>query len=196
MTMGALAPFLAGWAAMMATMMLPSALPMIRVFVRLVAADAPRPWVRTAVFVSGYLVVWVAVGVVVWALGPLADALVMADMQQQLVAGTLLVAGVYQLTPLKRVCLRACRTPMDFLVTHWYAGVGGALRLGAAHGWYCFGCCWALMALFVFVGTMDALWAAGIAAMVFVERVLPRGEVAGRLAGAGLMAAAAVLIVR
>jgi predicted metal-binding membrane protein len=192
---GALGPFLAGWTAMMAAMMLPSALPMIRMF-RLVAAEGPRPRARVTVFVPGYLLVWAAVGIVVWALSPVVDEIVMADLQGQLVAGTLLVAGAYQLTPLKRVCLRACRSPMDFLLTHWYAGVGGALRLGAAHGWYCLGCCWALMALFVFVGAMDLVWAGAIALVVFVEKVLPRGEVLGRGAGVALVAAAAAVFAR
>lgn len=192
----ALGPFLAGWTVMMAAMMLPSAVPMIHVFTRLVASDAPHPRLRTAAFVAGYLLVWSAIGIVVWALGPVMDEIVMADRQAQLIAGTLLVAGAYQLTPLKRVCLRQCRTPMDFLVTHWYAGLRGALRLGVEHARYCLGCCWALMAIFVVVGAMDLVWAAGIAAAVFTEKVLPRGEAIGRTAGVGLMAAALGLIVR
>lgn len=196
MSMGeALGPFLAGWTVMMAAMMLPSALPMIRLF-RLVAADAPRPGARTAIFVGGYLLVWAAVGLPVWLLGLAVDGFVAMELRAPLVAGTLLLAGLYQLTPLKAVCLRACRTPMDFLLTHWYAGAAGALRLGVAHGWYCVGCCWALMALFVFVGAMDLVWAAAIAAVVFIEKVLPRGPALGRGMGVALLAAAAVIIAR
>lgn len=191
----ALAPFLVAWTAMMAAMMLPSALPMIRLF-RLVAADAPHPWPRTVVFASGYLLVWAAVGIAVWGLGRAIDGTVALEMHAPAIAATLLLAGAYQLTPLKNVCLRACRTPIDFLLTHWYRGTLGALRLGAAHGWYCVGCCWALMAVFVAVGAMELTWAAVIAAVVFVEKVLPRGDAIGRGLGFALITAAAVVFAR
>lgn len=189
----ALGPFLAGWTPMMAAMMLPSALPMIRVF-RLVAADAPNPSVRMALFVIGYLVVWAAVGIPVWGLG---IALMELGAPVALVTGaTLLIAGVYQLTPLKDVCLRQCRTPMDFLLTHWYAGSLGAFRLGVAHGLYCVGCCWALMAVFVIVGAMSLPWLAAVAAFVFVEKVLPRGAIVGRAAGLALIGAGILILAR
>lgn len=195
MTSDPLGAFLVGWAAMMAVMMLPSAAPMIRLF-RLVAADAPHPGARTAVFVGGYLLVWSAVGVVVWTAGRAVEGFTMSMGHVPVIAGTLLVAGVYQLTPLKNVCLRACRTPMDFLVTHWYPGTAGALRLGVAHGWYCLGCCWALMAVFVFVGAMAPAWVVAVAALVFVEKVLPRGEAIGRGVGLGLVTAALAVMAR
>ena len=189
----ALGPFLAGWTPMMAVMMLPSAVPMIRVF-RLVAADAPNPSMRMALFVIGYLLVWAAVGIPVWGLG-----LLLMDLgaPAALVTGaTLVLAGVYQLTPLKDVCLRQCRTPMDFLLTHWYPGSFGAVRLGVEHGLYCVGCCWALMAVFVLVGAMSLPWLAAVAALVFVEKVLPRGAIVGRVAGLALIGAGILILVR
>lgn len=190
-TADALGPFVAGWTVMMAAMMLPSALPMIRLF-RLVAADTPRPWIRTATFVSSYLIIWAAVGVPVWMLGRVVEGLDLA--MGPVMAATLLLAGAYQLTPLKGACLRACRTPMDFLVTHWYGGAAGALRLGAEHGWYCVGCCWALMAVFVFVGAMSLPWAAAIAGLVLVEKLLPRGPLLGRGVGLAFVALGVVVL--
>jgi len=178
---------------MMAAMMLPSAAPMIRTF-RLVAADAPSPTWRMTLFVAAYLVVWAAVGVPVWLLGRALEGA--GAPIAQVMAVTLLIAGVYQLTPLKDVCLRQCRAPMDFLVTHWYAGSAGALRLGLEHALYCVGCCWALMVVFVVVGSMSLAWAAAIAAFVFAEKVLPRGETVGRIAGVSLIAAGLVILAR
>lgn len=188
-------PFLIGWTAMMAVMMLPSALPMIRLY-SFVAAQEPRPGPRTAVFVSGYLLVWASVGLVVWVLGRAVAAIGVFEFPVPALAATLLLAGAYQLTPLKSACLRACRSPMDFLLTHWYGGTSGALRLGVAHGWYCLGCCWALMALLVFVGAMAPAWVVAVAALVFVEKVLPRGPLIGRGVGVALMTAAVVVLAR
>lgn len=115
----ALAPFLVGWTPMMTVMMLPSAAPMIRVH-RLVAAEAPDPNLRMAVFGLGYLLVWAAVGVPAWLLGLVLIGL--GAPAAPITGVALALAGAYQLTPLKDVCLRACRTPMDFLLTHWYSG--------------------------------------------------------------------------
>jgi predicted metal-binding membrane protein len=125
-----------------------------------------------------------------------ADAIVMPEQRAVAVAAILLLAGVYQFTPLKSTCLRACRTPADFLMTHWRRGLSGQLRLGGEHGLYCLGCCWALMALFVGVGAMSLVWAAGIALVVLVEKVRPEGVAFGRIAGAVLIAAAAIVFAR
>ena len=194
MTTGdALAPFLAAWTPMMAVMMLPSAAPMIRTF-RLVAADAPNPSLRMALFVIGYLLVWAAVGIPAWGLGVLLMEL--GAPAAQVIGVTLVVAGVYQLSPLKDVCLRACRTPMDFLVTHWYPGSLGAVRLGVEHGLYCVGCCWGLMAVFVLVGAMSLPWLVAVAAVVFAEKVSPRGALVGRVAGLALVGAGILVLAR
>src|SRR5438045_7784119 len=177
----ALAPFLGTWTVMMAAMMLPSATPMILLH-RLGADGRLRTQLWSAAFVAGYLVVWASVGIVVWGAGIAANAIVMPEQRAFAVAAVLLLAGVYQFTPLKSTCLRACRTPADFLLTHWYRGLSGQVRLGVEHGLYCLGCCWALMALLAGVGAMSLVWAAGRAFVVLVEKVRPEGAPLGRIA--------------
>jgi predicted metal-binding membrane protein len=191
----ALGPFLGTWTVMMAAMMLPSATPMILLH-RLGADGRLRTQLWSASFVAGYLVVWASVGIVVWGAAIAASAIVMSEQRAFAVAAILLLAGVYQFTPLKSTCLRACRTPADFLLTHWHRGLAGQLRLGIEHGLYCLGCCWALMALFVGVGAMSLVWAAAIALVVLVEKMLPRGVAFGRIAGASLIVAGVIVLVR
>ena len=190
----AFGPFLGAWTLMMAAMMLPSATPMILLH-RLGAdgAGRVRSELRTGVFVGGYLLVWASIGVGVWLSARIVDALFPPDARALGIAAILLVAGVYQFTPLKATCLRACRTPMDFLLTHWYRGMSGALRLGIEHGLYCLGCCWALTAVFAGAGAMGLTWAAVVALAVFVEKVLPHGVAFGRAMGVALMAGAAIV---
>ena len=188
----ALGPFLGTWSVMMAAMMLPSATPMILLH-RLGAEGRLRTQLWSAAFVTGYLVVWASVGIVVWGASIAADTIVIPEQRAVAVAAILLLAGVYQFTPLKSTCLRACRTPADFLLTHWHRGLSGQLRLGVEHGLYCLGCCWALMALFVGVGAMSLVWAVGIAGVVLIEKVRPEGVAFGRIAG-GLLIIVAVIV--
>ena len=113
------------------------------------------------------------------------------------VLGGLVVAGAgaYQLTPAKDVCLRHCRTPLQFVAERWRAGVGGALRMGAWHGLYCIGCCGALMVLLFVVGVMNLGWVALIAVFVLLEKIAFAGTRAGRFAsGLALVAAGAALM--
>ncbi|HEY8824823.1 MAG TPA: DUF2182 domain-containing protein [Candidatus Limnocylindria bacterium] len=191
----ALGPFLGTWTVMMAAMMLPSATPMILLH-RLGANGRWRTHLWSAAFVAGYLVVWASVGVVVWGAAIATSAFVMPEQRALAVAAILLLAGVYQFTPLKSTCLRACRTPADFLLTHWHRGLSGQLRLGVEHGVYCLGCCWALMALFVGVGAMSLVWAVGIAIVVLIEKLRPEGVTFGRIAGALLIVAGVIVFVR
>ena len=182
---------------MMAAMMLPSAMPMILLHRRGIAGQARMPAeLRSVMFVGAYILVWATFGVGVWLVTRVTDALLPMGARAPAVAAILLLAGVYQFTPLKVACLRVCRSPMDFLLTHWYPGVAGEMRLGLEHGLYCLGCCWALMVVFVGAGAMGLLWAALIAVAVFVEKVLPRGVAFGRLMGAGLVAGALLVVVR
>ena len=190
-----LGPFLGTWTVMMAAMMLPSATPMILLH-RLGANGRVRTQLWSAAFVAGYVVVWASVGIVMWAAAIAASAIVMPEERALGVAAILLIAGVYQFTPLKSTCLRACRTPADFLLTHWHRGLSGQVRLGVEHGLYCLGCCWALMALFVGAGAMSLMWAVGIALVVLVEKVRPEGITFGRIAGALLIAAAVIVFAR
>jgi predicted metal-binding membrane protein len=191
----AFGPFLGTWTVMMAAMMLPSAVPLILLH-RLGADGVGRlqSELRTGVFVAGYLLIWASIGAVLWPVMQLTDALVPPGGRTIGTAALLLLAGVYQFTPFKWTCLRSCRTPMDFLLTHWYPGTAGALRLGVEHGLYCVGCCWALMAVFVGVGAMDLAWAALVALVVFIEKVLPHGVAFGRAIGAALVAGAAIVL--
>ncbi|HTD64514.1 MAG TPA: DUF2182 domain-containing protein [Verrucomicrobiae bacterium] len=187
-----LGPFLGTWTVMMAAMMLPSATPMILLH-RLGANGRVRTQLWSATFVAGYLVVWASVGIIVWGAAIAANAIVMPEARALGVAAILLIAGVYQFTPLKSTCLRTCRTPADFLLTHWHRGLSGQVRLGVEHGLYCLGCCWALMVLFVGAGAMSLVWAVGIALVVLVEKVRPEGIAFGRIAGALLIAAAVIV---
>jgi predicted metal-binding membrane protein len=190
-----LGPFLGTWTLMMAAMMLPSATPMILLH-RLGANGRLRTQLWSAAFVAGYLIVWASVGIVVWGAGMAASAIVMPEQRAIAVAAILMLAGVYQFTPLKSTCLRLCRTPADFLFTHWRRGLSGQLRLGIEHGLYCLGCCWALMALFVGVGAMSLVWAVGIALVVLIEKVRPEGVAFGRIAGALLIVAGVIVLMR
>lgn len=190
-----LGPFLATWTVMMAAMMLPSATPMIRLH-RLGADGGVRRELWSGSFVLGYLAVWASVGIVVWGAALAIGVAVMPELRALGVAALLLAAGIYQFTPLKSACLRACRTPADFLMTHWRRGLAGQFRLGLEHGLYCLGCCWALMALFVGVGAMSLPWAVAIAVLVLVEKLVPRGVLVGRVAGGALVAAALLVLAR
>jgi predicted metal-binding membrane protein len=191
------------WTVMMIAMMMPAAAPMILIFAtihRRRAAEG-RTAVPTAIFVLAYLVVWAIFSVVaaVAQAGLHAAALLspaMAATSPWLAGGLLIVAGMFQWTPLKRACLAACRSPLSFLMTGWSEGRGGAFLMGLRHGFYCLGCCWALMALLFVAGVMNLLWVAAIAVAVLVEKVVPRGDLVGRLAGVALVVAGVLLVAR
>src|SRR5438093_11293361 len=135
---------------MMAAMMLPSAWPMILLHRRGVAGPArSRSELRTGIFVGAYLLVWGAAGIGVWIGVRITDALLPMSARPLAVAAILLLAGVYQFTPLKKACLRICRGPTSLLLTHWYPGVAGELRLGLEDGLHCFGSVLALVAVVV-----------------------------------------------
>ncbi len=193
MSLGA---FVVAWAAMMAAMMFPAILPVVRLYQRAAARGRAT---STLVFVGGYLAVWSAVGVPTWWVWraleqPLAAGAIWAGR----VAGTaLLLAAAYQLTPLKAACLRHCRSPMGFFM-HVRGDLRRptqAARAGATHGLWCLGCCCALMAVLVAVGTMHLGWIVALTAVIFVEKVLPRGELLGRGVAVVLLAFGLVLVV-
>ena len=173
--LGELGWFLGIWATMMAAMMLPATAPVAALFARSESAT------RSAAFVAGYLAVWVAYGLAAYgvyrAVAAIDPSLLAWDRGGPYVAGGAVVAaGLYQLTPLKRVCLRHCRSPMHFLLAHWRPGAAGAARMGAAHGAWCAGCCWALMVVLFAVGVMSLFWMAVVAAVILAEKALPRSE--------------------
>ncbi|MFI5316068.1 MAG: DUF2182 domain-containing protein [Myxococcota bacterium] len=185
------------WSAMMAGMMLPSAAPAVLIFAR-VARSGPepdRPVLRAYLFAAGYLVIWAAFSAGATALQSLLAqrALVTPMMETAspwFAAAILLVAGLYQWSALKRACLARCRTPAAFIVERWRPGALGALRLGAAHGVYCVGCCWALMLLLFAGGVMSFVWIAGLSLFVLLEKLAPWGERGERVSGAALVLAA------
>ena len=184
------------WVVMMVAMMTPAAAPMILVFAALHRRRAAegQASVPTAIFVLGYLVVWTAFSVVLAVLQSVLHAAAllspaMATRSPLVAGGLLMAAGIFQWTPLKRACLAACRSPLSFIMNGWREGRGAALVMGLRHGLYCLGCCWALMALLFVAGVMNLLWVATIAIAVLIEKAVPRGDLVGRIAGAGLVLA-------
>ena len=194
--------FLAVWVAMMVAMMFPSAAPMVLMFSTIAAGKRQRgqSFVPTSIFVAGYLIVWTVAGVVAYLAALGLDALaaqVMPLMENagRVGGGLLILAGVYQLSPLKHVCLAKCQTPTQFLMTSWRSGYAGALRMGIAHGAYCLGCCWLLFAILFPLGMMNIAALALLTALIFAEKVLPAGRLVSTLAGIALIGYGALVVV-
>ncbi len=182
------AAFVGAWLVMMAAMMLPSAAPLVLLYRR-----GSTPF-RAALVTAGYLGVWAAVGLAAYAAHVVAMR-IGDGTRGYLVAGVLVAAGLYELTPLKSVCLSKCRTPLDFLMQRWRSGPLGAFRLGAEHGAYCLGCCWALMAVLVVAGAMGLVWVVAIALVVAAQKLLPMGERLARPLAAALVALGAAVAI-
>ncbi len=198
---GALALTFLMWSVMMAGMMLPSAAPTILLYGALVRKNGAQGTVLPGVwiFAGAYLLVWAGFSVAATLLQALLEheALLtpaMATASVGLGALALIASGVYQLTPLKQTCLSKCTNPLEFFVTRWRAGSGGAFRMGLEHGAYCVGCCWALMLLLFVAGVMNLLWVALIAAFVFVEKLYPARGVTSRVASAALILSGLALL--
>jgi predicted metal-binding membrane protein len=175
---GALAWFLGVWIVMMAAMMLPSVAPTVALQARMTQRRSP---VAPLAFVSGYLVTWTAAGALAYGafvLGRelLGGALAWDEAGRWAAGATLALAAVYELTPLKDVCLAKCRSPLGFLLGAWRDGVHGALSMGMRHGAWCVGCCWALMAALFALGVMSLAWMAFVAALIALEKLLPWGR--------------------
>ncbi|MEV0948195.1 DUF2182 domain-containing protein [Rhodococcus sp. NPDC049939] len=189
------AAFLIAWVAMMGAMMLPAILPVVRLYALAAARGAAAP---AAVFVGGYLVVWSAVGIPAYFLwrrlsGPLAEA---SPWAARFAGAVAIGAAVYQLTPLKSLCLRHCRSPLSFFLHHGrnLNRPTGAALAGGRHGIYCLGCCWMLMALLVALGTMSLGWMIALAVLILLEKTAPFGEVLAKTAAAGLLVLGAALL--
>jgi len=193
--LGTLSWFLGVWVVMMAAMMFPSVAPTVALYSKLKNTRALGP---PLVFTSGYLLVWSAFGVLAFALAfvgskVLGDVLAW-DRAGRWVAGvTLLAAAAYELTPLKDVCLGKCRSPLGFLLGSWKDGLSGALRMGARHGGWCVGCCWALMASLFALGLMSLVWMAFVAGLIAFEKLIPSRRVA-TYGTAGLLVVLGVLM--
>jgi predicted metal-binding membrane protein len=180
------------WWVMMIAMMVPSAAPMILLYAAVArrqrekGSDALLP---TGIFAWGYVAVWGFFSVIAAALqwgfeaAGILSPMMMNSTSLLFAAAILVAAGLYQLTPVKQACLRHCRGPIQFLMGHWRPGRWGAFRMGAEHGAYCLGCCWALMALLFFGGVMNLYWITGLAVIVLLEKTIPSGDTLGKVIG-------------
>ena len=189
------------WTVMMVAMMTPSVAPVV-----LLTATVERrrgenaPVVMAWLALAGYFTVWTgasaAANFLQWALHEAGlSASAMGGLEPRLAGAVLIGVGLYQFAPVKAACLRLCRSPVETLAQYWKPGPGGAFRLGLRHGFYCLGCCWALMLVLFVSGIMNLIWIAILSALVLAEKLLPRGHLLGRMAGAGLVAWGAGLIV-
>jgi predicted metal-binding membrane protein len=184
------------WAVMMAGMMLPSVAPAVLLYAASVRPLSRRSAVlRIYALAAGYLAVWTLFSLGATALQRGLSALAVVSPMMIVttpVAGALLLllAGLYQLTPLKQSCLHACHSPFSFVVHHWPQGAGGAFQMGLRHGIYCLGCCWALMLLLFVGGVMNLIVIAALTVFVAFEKLSPFGVAGARVSGALLIALA------
>lgn len=190
-----LGSFLVAWVAMLVAMMLPAIVPVVRLYARAAARGhlAPLPF-----FVAGYLIVWSVLGLpgfVAWRhlAMPLAEGAAWAG---RAAGSVLLAAAIYQVSPLKSICLRHCRSPLSFFMQYGrrLERPFGAAAMGVYHGGFCLGCCWALMAVLVALGTVQLWWMVGLAALIFVEKNVRWGEQAARLAAVAFAALGVALL--
>jgi predicted metal-binding membrane protein len=195
--LGTLAWFVGIWLVMMAAMMFPSVAPTVALYSTMTKKRNP---VAPLVFVCGYLLTWTAAGLLAYAVSELGrrllgDSLSWDRAGRWVAGGVLVVAAVYELTPLKNMCLRHCRSPLGFLLGSWRDGLPGALRMGAKHGAWCVGCCWALMASLFALGVMSIAWMAFVAALIAAEKTLPWGRLATYGAAAILLTLGILVVV-
>ena len=194
--LGGLGWFTGIWVTMMAAMMLPSAAPMMLLFHRVSSERAKRGQTSVPVwlFCLSYLAVWTLYGLAAYGLFRLIVHFDFGFLDWDragpyVAGGAIVAAGLYELTPLKSVCLRHCRTPLHFVLGHWREGRLGAVRMGAEHGAYCVGCCWGLMIVLFALGVMSLTWMVLVAVLILAQKVLPRGERLTRVFAAVFIAA-------
>jgi predicted metal-binding membrane protein len=187
--------FVTVWTVMMVAMMLPAAAPMILIFASAQARRDRHVAVPTWIFVAGYILVWAAAGLGAYVFDQAFTELLKSHGSigrvtwAPLALGiTLILAGLYQFTPLKHVCLRQCRSPWGFVAQYWREGRTGAVNMGVRHGLYCLGCCWALFAVLTAVGMMSIAWMLSLTLVVFAEKVFPYGVRISAAVGVALIA--------
>jgi predicted metal-binding membrane protein len=190
------------WSVMMVAMMLPSAMPAMVLYGSILRKnrDAGSVLPSIWIFAAGYVSVWTGFALAAAILQVALDSSglltpMMSSASPWLTGGLLVLAGIYQWLPIKDACLHKCREPMTFFLMRWRAGAAGAFRMGAEHGLYCVGCCWAIMLLLFAAGVMNLLWVALIAAYVLVEKLFPKGRFIGRLAGAVMATVGVAMII-
>jgi predicted metal-binding membrane protein len=188
------------WAIMMVGMMLPSVAPTVLIYAAIArkAATGNTPVAPTGAFISGYVVIWIVFSLFAttaqWALDQAALlSPMMVSNSVGLGAVLIVTAGIYQWLPIKDKCLQQCRSPVDFITSHWQKGMTGAFRMGLSHGMFCLGCCWVLMSLLFVGGVMNLLWIAAITLFVLLEKILPLGDAGGRVMGLIMIATGAII---
>jgi predicted metal-binding membrane protein len=194
--LGSLGWFLGVWVVMMAAMMFPSLAPTTALYSRMTRQSS---WTRPLLFSASYLLVWGVAGLVAYGAFRLGQSVLGGQLAWRtggrwFAGGVLVIAAVYELTPLKDVCLGKCRSPLAFLLGTWREGSWGALQMGSKHAAWCLGCCWALMAGLFALGVMSLTWMALIAAVIALEKTIPWRRVATWGAAALLLALAAALV--
>jgi predicted metal-binding membrane protein len=182
------------WGVMMVAMMLPAMTPIVGLFQTIARNKREQglPFTPVWVFVAGYVALWTLTGGVGYAVDLAIQALpetfpLLRTYGFMICGVTLAIAGLYQLTPLKYLCLSQCRSPMGFLLTSWRDGTAGAFRMGVNHGVYCLGCCWSLMVVLFVVGTMNIVWMGILSIVIFVEKIVPQGVALGKATGVALI---------
>jgi predicted metal-binding membrane protein len=194
----ALLLFVIAWQAMIAAMMLPSSLPMVRL-VAVTAGRQQRPRRVMAAFIGGYALIWTLFGYAAFCGDALVHSVVdatpwLADRPWLIAGSTLVVAGAFQFSSLKDRCLRKCRHPGSFLLAHYRGGEAGAFRLGRLHGLYCLGCCWALMLVMFAAGVAMLWWMAALTALMVFEKTAAGGQRAVSPAGIVLLVWGALVL--
>ena len=194
----ALALFLLAWQVMTAAMMLPSSLPLMRLFAS-ASSSQPRARAAMAAFIGGYAVVWSVFGLFAF-VGDLGihrtvDHFAWLHAHEYLISGGVLVmAGAFQFSRLKDACLEQCRHPGAFMMRHYARGIDGAFALGRRHGLFCLGCCWALMLLMFAAGVANLWWMAALTALMVYEKTGSGGRRTVPVTGVLLLVWAALVI--
>ena len=189
------------WAVMMVAMMVPTIVPMVLTFVMVNRKrhQQAKPYVPTGFFLLGYVIVWTVFSLLMTFLQEFLHyrALMSTHMvlNNHLINGSVLVlAGIFQWTPLKNKCLTHCRSPFDFIMTDWREGIGGAVIMGLRHGTFCLGCCWLLMLLLFIGGVMNIVWIVFLTVLVLGEKIFPYGQIISRVAGVAFIVYGATTI--
>lgn len=187
------------WTVMMIGMMAPVAMPVLLVFAKMNAGRS-QPNSLAVLFGLGHTFIWIGFSALAaslqWLLHQAAVLSSGMSVTSTYIAGIILIgAGSYQLTPAKAKCLTRCQSPIDFLMSNWREGPQGAFMLGARHGAYCLGCCWALMCVLFVVGVMNLAWVAALTAFIFIEKFGPAGVRVARVAGVVIILAGIASIV-
>ena len=191
------------WFVMMIAMMTPSVSPLVLIFAKVnrQRQQQNRPFVNAAYLIAGYFLIWATFSLVATTLQWLLQQVSLLNPEMittSKILGSiiLIVAGIFQFTPLKQTCLKYCRSPLDFVLQQWKEGKQGALRMGIKNGFYCLGCCWMLMVLLFVTGIMNLLWVAIIALFVLIEKIVPQLKWLPYMAGSGLILYGILFLIR